>query len=236
MTDSKSIVLAKLSQAIDSAYDLSSRGLPGFPRAEELARYYQRKNREGNNHEGENREGKNREGENREREKAIDDLIKWQVMGAGASGLITGLPGITTAALTIPANLFSVIAIQLRMIEAIAILRGYDAKSNRGLIIACLAGSAVADVLKKAGVKIGSKLTAQAIGKISGAMLIKINQSLGFRLLTKAGTAGTVNLTKLIPIVGGVVSGGFDAGTTHLIARAAKKVFVHIPAEDLPSG
>jgi hypothetical protein len=76
----------KLSQAIDSAYDIASKGLPGFPGAEELARNYQRKNRE----------GKNRERENREREKAIDDLIKWQVMGAGASGLITGLPGITT--------------------------------------------------------------------------------------------------------------------------------------------
>jgi hypothetical protein len=100
------------------------------------------------------------------------------------------------------------------MIEAIAILRGYDAKSNRGLIIACLAGSAAAD----------------------RAMLIKINQSLGFRLITKAGTTGTVNLTTLIPIVGGVISGGFDAGTTHLIARAAKKLFVHIPAEDFPSG
>lgn len=55
---------------------------------------------------------------------------------------------------------------------------------------------------------------------------MKINQKVGFRLLTKFGTKGIINIGKAIPIVGGVISGGFDFAETKIIADRAYKMFI----------
>ena len=57
-------------------------------------------------------------------------------------------------------------------------------------------------------------------------MLIKINQRIGFRLLTKFGEKGLINLGKMIPVVGAAINGGLDFAETKLIANRAYKVFV----------
>jgi hypothetical protein len=106
-------------------------------------------------------------------------------------------------------------------------IRGFDIRSDqvKTLIFACLAGTSTTDILKEVGITIGSKLSQQAIAKISGATLLRINQAVGFRLVTRAGTTGVVNLSKLIPIVGGLISGSLDAAVTRAIGAAAKHVF-----------
>ncbi len=228
VSESKSVVVTKLTEAIDLAFDVSiNNSIPGFAGAEELACKYFREDPQ--------RKREDRNTDNQERDKAIDKLVKWQVMAAGAAGFATGIGGLITLPAAIPANLLSVLAIQLRMIAAIAIIRGYDARQNKGLIIACLVGTSATDVLKDIGISVGSKLAAQVIQKIPGAVITKLNQAVGFRLMTKAGVRGIINLPKVIPIVGGLISGGFDAGTTHLIARVAKSIFEHAPPEDVPS-
>ena len=63
-------------------------------------------------------------------------------------------------------------------------------------------------------------------------MIIKLNRAVGFRLLTKAGAKGIVNLSRIVPIVGGLISGGIDAATTRAIAAAAKQIFSPMPAAD----
>ena len=73
-------------------------------------------------------------------EKQIDSFINWQCAKAGLSGAITGFGGFVTMAVTLPANITSVITIQLRMIATIAILCGYDVKSDKvkTLVYCCL--------------------------------------------------------------------------------------------------
>jgi uncharacterized protein (DUF697 family) len=88
-----------------------------------------------------------------------------------------------------------------------------------------LAGTSTTDVLKDFGINVGSKLTQQAIGKISGATLRRINQAVGFRLITKAGTTGAVNLSRIVPFLGGLVGGSIDAAITRAIGAAAKNLF-----------
>ena len=57
-------------------------------------------------------------------------------------------------------------------------------------------------------------------------MLTKINQQVGFRLFTKFGEKGLVNLHKAIPVLGGIIGGSVDAFSTYAIAKAAKALFL----------
>ena len=160
-------------------------------------------------------------------EAAIDTLVRWQVGKAGTAGFVTGLGGLLTLPAAIPANLAGVMYIQLRLIAAVATLRGYDVHSDRvrTLCIACLAGSAGAEVLKDVGIKVGTRLTEAALARVTGATLVRINQAVGFRLVTRSGSAGLVNLSRMVPFVGGIVGGSFDAATTLAIAKAARAMF-----------
>lgn len=62
--------------------------------------------------------------------------------------------------------------------------------------------------------------------KKPGEALKAINQKVGFRLLTKFGETGAINLGKAVPVVGGVIGGGFDFATTKIIADNAYKMFI----------
>ena len=95
-----------------------------------------------------------------------DDVVRpinWQVAKAGMADFVTGVGGILTLAVAIPANLASVLSIQIRMIGAIERPCGYDVRSDqvKTLVIACLAGSAALDILKDIGINIGTHGTKQ---------------------------------------------------------------------------
>lgn len=161
------------------------------------------------------------------REKAIDNLIGYQTVLCGTNGFITGLGGLLVLPVAIPANVAGVIYVQLRMITAIAHINGYDIYSDqvRTIAYACLTGSSAANILKNVGIKISEKMAVNALKKVPGAILIKINQQVGFRLVTKFGQKGLVNVIKMMPLVGGVVGGVFDTGMTLTIGNIAKKLF-----------
>ena len=109
----------------------------------------------------------------------------------------------------------------------IAYINGYDIHSDQVRILAytCLTGSSATNILKNVGIKIGEKAAVNALKKIPGAILVKINQQVGFRLVTKFGQKGIINLCKLVPFVGGVVGGGIDTATTIGIGNITKVVF-----------
>jgi hypothetical protein len=193
---------------LDVCYDKALQGvLPGEKSIEELAEDYLYKSSS--------------------KKKAIDDLIGYQTLLCGTNGFITGLGGLLVLPVAIPTNILSTIYIQLRMIAAIAYINGYDIYSDqvRTIAYACLTGSSTTKVLKNVGIKIGEKVVINAIKKIPVEVLVKINQQVGFRLVTKFGQKGLVNFGKMMPLVGGVVGGVFDTGMTLTIGNVAKKVF-----------
>ena len=161
------------------------------------------------------------------REKAIDKLIGYQTVLCGTNGFITGLGGLLVLPVAISANVAGVIYVQLRMIAAIAHINGYDIYSDQVRTIAytCLTGSSAANVLKNTGIKIGEKVAINAIKKIPGSVLIKINKQVGFRLVTKLGQKGFINFWKLVPVFGGAIGGGFDGVSSFTIGNIAKKIF-----------
>lgn len=197
----------KLMQVLDWSYEKAVNGLPGMENAEELANKYISKSSSIDD--------------------AIDQFISWQQAKCATSGFITGLGGIITLPVSVPANISSVIYIQTRMIATIANMKGYDLKDDqvRTLVYVSLTGQSAADILKQSGIKLGTNVAKSLVKKIPGEVIKNINQKVGFRLLTKFGQTGVINLGKCIPLVGGVIGGTVDAIGTRTIGKTAKKVF-----------
>lgn len=165
---------------------------------------------------------------NEDVEKAAESLINNSIVKCGTSGFLTSFGGFATLIAALPANITSVIYVQLRMCCAIAKMARYDIYSDQvqTFIFVCLTGSAMTDILKQAGVKFGEKLGISMIKKIPGKTLTAINKKVGFRFVTKFGEKGIVNLGKVIPVVGGVVGGGFDIASTSVIGKNAYSIFM----------
>lgn len=161
-------------------------------------------------------------------EKAAKSMINYQIAKCTTSGFITGFGGFITMPVTIPANIGSVLYVQMRMIACAAYMGEYDINSDQvqTFIYACLAGVSVNGIVKKFGIELGKKLFLQGVKKIPGKVLTKINQKIGFRLVTKFGEKGLINIGKMVPVVGAVVSGGFDLVETKMIANRAYKMFI----------
>lgn len=162
------------------------------------------------------------------KEEAIKDMLKKQVLKCTTSGFITGFGGAITLPVTIPANIGSVLYVQMRMIACTAYMAGYDISSDQvqTLVYACLAGLSVGEIAKQFGIKFGQKVAVGMIEKIPGKVLTKINQKVGFKLLTKFGEKGLINLGKLVPGVGAVINDGVDFAETKAIAKRAYQMFV----------
>lgn len=167
-------------------------------------------------------------GKYKNRQDAAKAMINNQIIKCTASGFITGLGGFITLPVAIPANVGSVIYVQMRMIACLAYMGGFDMKSDqtKTFIYACLAGISVSDICKQAGIRFATKLSAKMIEKIPGQVLTKINQKVGFRLVAKMGEKGIINLGKMLPVVGAVIGGGGDLAGSKIIANRAYKWFI----------
>ena len=197
----------KILQVLDWAYNSAIEGLPKTLSAYELADDYLKKSKTP--------------------EDAINKLIKWQQSKCATSGFITGLGGLITLPVAIPANIASVTYVQIRMIASIAHIRGYELRDDQvqTFIYTCLTGQGVAEILKQGTIKIGVKAGQAQIKRIPGEVLKAINKAIGFRVVTKFGQKGVVNLGKAVPLIGGIVGGTFDATSTYMVGKMAKETF-----------
>jgi len=198
-----------LMKILNSIYSQTMTGLPGTDSAKELAEEYLK--------------------EGGSLEEKIDSLIRMQNIKCAASGFITNLGGAITLPIAIPANLSSVLYMQLRMIAAIAYMCGHDPKSDRvkTLAFVCLCGNEAKDILKDAmAIPLGKELAKAAIKKIPNEIIKRINKAVGTRLLTKFGSKGLINLGKAIPAIGGFIGGGMDLFATNIIGDKAKEMFM----------
>jgi hypothetical protein len=146
----------------------------------------------------------------------VDSLIKWQVAKAATSGFVTGFGGVITMPLSIPANIAGVLYVQIRMIAAIAYMGGHDITSDkvRSLVYICMAGNGAKELLKDMSVKAGEKLATKVIEKVSAKMA------------AKAGVKGVASLGKAVPVIGSIVGGSYDALSTRVVGKIAKKIFI----------
>jgi uncharacterized protein (DUF697 family) len=196
-----------LLQGLEWLYDRAVSGVPTLDSARDLAAPYQRQFGAGDS--------------------AVDALIKWQMAKAGTASFVSSFGGVLSLPVTLPVNVASVTYIQLRMIAAIAHLRGHDIESDpvRTMALACLCGARLADVVRDLGIRFGTQMAHEALKRLSGDGLKQINQAIACRLAATTGATSSINLTKLMPVVGGVIAGGLDAAVTHTYGKTAKRLF-----------
>lgn len=150
----------------------------------------------------------------------VDSLIKWQVAKSAASGFVTGIGGLITLPIAVPANIASVMYVQIRMICAIAHMGGHDIRSDKvkTFIYLCIVGNGAKELLKNVSVRISEKVLIRTVNSL-------VNQ-LSTKLATKIGEKGATSLGKAVPVLGGVVGGSLDAVSTRIIGKVAKKIFI----------
>lgn len=172
-----------------------------------------------------------------DRDKAVKKVIATHTRVVGASGFVSGLGGLATMVVAIPADVTVLYTRATRMIAAIAHIQGYDVDSEevRSVIAVSLIGSAGVEAMSKAGVEIGTKTALSALKKVPGSALTKLNKAVGFRLVTKFGTKGTINLVKVVPVAGGAVGGTINVAAIRSIAGYAKRNFPTIDQVDAPA-
>lgn len=160
-------------------------------------------------------------------EKAIQKIIRTHVTMVSASGFAFGMGGLPAQLVGIPADLTAFYVYATRMVTAIAILRGYDPNSEevRTAISVSLIGAFGTENLAKMGIQIGNKAAMAALKKVPGKVLSNINKKVGFRLLTKFGEKGVINLGKAIPFVGAGVGASVNGVSLKTISRYAKHNF-----------
>ena len=198
----------KIFQVLNWGYDKALNGAAGLYSASELAEGYMN-------------------GNGTTFDKA-NSLVRWQCAKTGTSGFVTNLGGWITMPVGIPANISSVVYVQIRMVAAIAHMGGFDIQDDRvkTLVYVCLVGNKAQQILKQAGVSFGRQVAQSAVNKISGRALIELNKKVGFRLATKFGERGIVNFGKAVPLAGGLVGGSFDYATTKGVGKAATMIFI----------
>ncbi|WP_298162654.1 EcsC family protein [Acidocella sp.] len=157
-------------------------------------------------------------------DECAENFIGWQTAKAGAAGFVLGLPGFAAMPVTVPADFMSVAYLQLRMVAVVGLLFGWDVRSDqfRTMAYLSLLGSAAGELVRDLGIKATTRIAMGTIQKkVSGAVLQKINRAVGTRLVTKAGSTGVVNLTKVVPVLGGLVGGGVNVLVTRQIGKTA---------------
>ncbi len=146
----------------------------------------------------------------------------------GLVGAVTGLGGIVTLPVSIPADLVCSWRIQASMAFSIAYIYGHtkdttDLKTDLYLI---LAGDSAKEALKRFGIEVSKSVTKKAVDKyITRDIMVKIWKVVGRKIITKAGEKSLTSFMKLVPLVGAPVGFAFDWGATKAVGGLAIKYY-----------
>ena len=157
----------------------------------------------------------------------IRALIRSHTLMNFGTGFLTGLGGLVTLPIAIPSAVTASWVIHTRLTGTIATLHGHDIDDDhvQTFILLTLLGNAGKQVLRSAGITVANQLALRSIDAIPARLLTEINKRVGMRLVTRAGERGVVNLTKVVPVAGGLVGGSVDALYCNAVGRRAHALF-----------
>lgn len=161
------------------------------------------------------------------REKAIDNIVRTHIKMGAAGGFLTGVGGLFTMAVSLPANIIEFYVLATRMVGSIAKIRGYDLDRPevRTAVLLTLVGADSQDLLAKAGVTGGGRLAQVAMQRLPKAAVMVLNKGIGFKLATQLGGKTIGRFTRAIPVAGGFVGAGLDGYLMNKVADHAREEF-----------
>ena len=156
---------------------------------------------------------------------AIDSIIDAHVRLASAQGFVTNLGGIAALAIAVPANLAGVAVLQVRMVAAIAHLRGYDVNDNRvrtALVMCLLGGEEIAKRIVE-GKLPTSPMTVATAPMFDADLDRLVAEEVTSGLASRVGGRNVALIvTKRVPLLGGGIGAVMDGYATHQIGKYAK--------------
>jgi EcsC protein family len=158
-------------------------------------------------------------------DRAIESIVDSHVRLASAQGFVTNLGGLALLPLSIPANLTGVAVVQVRMVAAIAHLRGYDLDDNRvrtALVMCLLGGETVAKHIAEG--KLPTSPMAVATAPVFDPDLdVRVAEEVAGDLMARIGGKNlALMITKRVPLIGGGIGGVMDGLATYQIGKYAK--------------
>lgn len=151
-------------------------------------------------------------------------IISRKSVKNGLVGAVTGLGGLITLPVAVPADLACSWRIQAAMAFSVAYVYGHtpqttDLKTDLYLI---LAGDAAKEALKRVGIEVSKSLTRKAVEKyITRDIMVKIWNVVGRKIITKAGEKSLTSFMKMVPFVGAPVGFAFDWSAAQMTGKVA---------------
>ncbi|SDV02461.1 EcsC protein family protein [Microlunatus sagamiharensis] len=156
---------------------------------------------------------------------AIDSLVAHHVRLASAQGFVTNLGGLAALPVAIPANLTGVAVVQVRMVAAVAHLRGYDVNDLRvrtALVMCLLGGDEVAKRIGDGSLPTSPMAVATA-PVFDAALDRQVAEAVLADLMSRIGGKNlALVVTRRVPLLGGGVGAVVDGMATHQIGAYAK--------------
>ena len=155
---------------------------------------------------------------------AISSIIDHHVRLASAQGFVTNIGGLAMLPVAIPANITGVATVQVRMVAAIAHLRGYDLSDNRvrtALVMCLMGGEQVAEHIAEGTLPTSPLAVATAPifdPELDRLVAEEVLTDLAARI---GGKNVALAIVKRVPLMGGGVSAVMDGIATYQIGRYA---------------
>jgi uncharacterized protein (DUF697 family) len=157
-------------------------------------------------------------------DEAITSIIDHHIRLASAQGFVTNIGGVAALPVAIPANITGVAIVQVRMVAAIAHLRGYDLNDNRvrtALVMCLMGGEQVAKHIADGSLPTSPMAVATAPifdpdldRQVADDVVADLAARIGGKNLALA-------IVKRLPLAGGGVSAVMDGIATYQIGRYA---------------
>lgn len=157
-------------------------------------------------------------------DRGVHEVIENHVRYAGAQGLLTGLGGVVTATITIPANLAGLALVQARMVAGIAHLHGYDLDDPRvrNAVLACMLGRQQVDQRIRERALPGPPMAIATAPVHDPALDRVITAEVASDLIQRVGGKRlAITIARRTPIVGGAFGMGADGWATWRVGRYA---------------
>jgi hypothetical protein len=160
-------------------------------------------------------------------EAAVRTLIGTHVRLAASSGFLTSFGGAATMLVTAPAGVTGLYLLGTRMVAATAHVRGHDLTSpvTRTAVLLCLLGPDGPELAERTGLDLENASLLAGLRRLPPEVRAQLDRRAEYRLASRFGRRGALNLTKLLPVVGGPIGAGADAMSARTIATYADVTF-----------